>query len=258
MDRYANRDDLDIRAETYRMPVTRRGGLDLGTRRLALTAGFLTCGLVLVISVWSVLSNNRSATLPVIEPDRRPVRVKPENPGGLQVAGQNEDILSAEAGPRAGQLAPPPEAPAPQALRARQQAAEAAAAQAASPPAVQPVSLPPVSQVVPPSPPLVVTHPSTPAATAQPHPVPSQVATGRVQAQLAAVGSEQAAKDEWQRLSKRMPDVLSGRQPVLMKTERDGHTLWRVRTGGFADQAAASAFCGRVKAKGAGCSVATF
>ena len=250
MDRYANRDNLDIRADTYRVPVTRRGMLDLGTRRLALIAGFFVCGLVLVGSVWTVLSGNRSATPPVIEADRRPIRIKPENPGGLQVAGQNEDILAAESGPRAGQLAPPPEVPAPQALRARQQAAAAQAAVPPAPqgtphPAVQPVSLPPASQAVPPSAPLMATHPTL-------------APNGRVQAQLAAVGSEDAAKAEWQRLAKRMPDLLSGRQPVLMKAEREGHTVWRVRTGGFGDQAAAAAFCAQVKAKGGGCSVATF
>jgi hypothetical protein len=40
--------------------------------------------------------------------------------------------------------------------------------------------------------------------------------------------------------------------------DRDGHILWRVRTGGFSDSAQATVFCERVRAKGAGCSVADF
>jgi hypothetical protein len=76
--------------------------------------------------------------------------------------------------------------------------------------------------------------------------------------QLAAVSSEAAAKSEWQRLQQRMPDLLDSRQPAISKIDRDGHILWRVRTGGFSDSAQATVFCERVRAKGAGCSVADF
>jgi len=63
---------------------------------------------------------------------------------------------------------------------------------------------------------------------------------------------------EWQRLSKRMPDVLAGRRPVVTKTERDGKTYYRLRTGGFGDIAQATAFCEQVRAKGGGCALAGF
>ena len=76
--------------------------------------------------------------------------------------------------------------------------------------------------------------------------------------QFAAVSSEDAAREEWQRLSRRMPDLLGQRRPAISKVDRDGHALWRVRTGGFSDTAQATVFCERVRAKGAGCSVADF
>jgi len=76
--------------------------------------------------------------------------------------------------------------------------------------------------------------------------------------QLAALSSEDAAKSEWQLLLKRMPDLLGGRQPSFAKTERDGRTYWRVRTGGFGDVAQARAFCDKVRAKGGGCTIADF
>lgn len=76
--------------------------------------------------------------------------------------------------------------------------------------------------------------------------------------QLAAVSSEDIARQEWQRLSRRMPDLLGERAPVVSKVERDGRTYWRLRVAGFADVDAAKAFCERVRAKSTGCSVADF
>jgi SPOR domain len=55
-----------------------------------------------------------------------------------------------------------------------------------------------------------------------------------------------------------MPDLLAHHQAAISKTERDGHTLWRVRTGGFSDLTQATVFCERVRAKGTGCAVADF
>ena len=74
--------------------------------------------------------------------------------------------------------------------------------------------------------------------------------------EFAALPSEQAALAEWQRLEKRMPEVLGGRKPGVAKFEHDGKTFWRLRTGGFADSAEAATFCDRVKSKGQACTVA--
>lgn len=76
--------------------------------------------------------------------------------------------------------------------------------------------------------------------------------------QLAALTSEEAARAEWAQLVKKMPDVLSGKQPNYSRIERDGRPFWRVRTSGFADVAQARNFCDHIRAKGAGCSVADF
>ncbi|HME20181.1 MAG TPA: SPOR domain-containing protein [Acetobacteraceae bacterium] len=233
-------DDLSIPSPTYRIP-GHRNGMDPATRRLALIAGGLGGVLLAVVGGWSVMGH-RSTTVPVVQADSRPMRVKPENPGGMQVAGADEDIFSGGNRTGDGKLAPPPEVPAPQALSA--------------PPPAPPVAAVPAPTAVPV--PAASPAPAKPVA-AKPATAPDKhpAANGAV-VQLAAVQSEDAARSEWQRLSKRMPDLFGQHRPAFSKTEHDGHTLWRVRTGGFADAAQATTFCEKVRAKGAGCSVADF
>jgi hypothetical protein len=87
---------------------------------------------------------------------------------------------------------------------------------------------------------------------------PAPATAGIAQIQLAAVGTEDAAMAEWQRLAKKLPDLLGNRRPVISRTERDGKTYWRLRTSGFTDVAQANAFCGQLKSRGANCALATF
>ena len=70
--------------------------------------------------------------------------------------------------------------------------------------------------------------------------------------------SEQGAQAEWQRLAKRLPDLLADKHPVVQRAERDGKPVWRVRTGGFTDMADATSFCARLRAKNAPCTIAAF
>jgi hypothetical protein len=234
-------DDLSIPSPTYRIP-RHRHGMDPATRRLVLIAGGLGGVLLAVVGGWS-LTGHHNAAVPVVQADGRPIRVKPENPGGMQVAGAEQDILSGGSQGGDGKLAPPPEAPAPQALRDPPVVAAPAPAPAAIPvPAALPAPAKPLA--------------AKPATAAEKHPA-APPANGTL-VQLAAVRSEDAAKSEWERLSKRLPDLLGQHRPAFSKTERDGRTLWRVRAGGFADVTQATTFCEKVRAKGVGCSVADF
>ncbi len=220
--------------------------MDPATRRLALIAGGLGGALLVIIGGWSIMGH-RNTAIPVIQADSRPIRVKPENPGGMQIAGANEDIMSGGTDTNGGKLAPPPESPAPQALRA-------------PPPASPAVVAAPALVPAPATAPTATAKPAAPAEKHLATPAPEHAAPAGKGAlvQLAAVSSEEAARTEWQRLEKRMPDLFGRRQPAFSKTERNGHTLWRLRTGGFSDVAQATAFCERVRAKGAGCSIADF
>ena len=280
-------DDLSIPNPSYRATQARRygtgqsrvrGRLDPDTRRLALFAGVLGVLLVALIG-GSTLIGHRGTEVPVIAADTRPIRVKPDNPGGMKIDGAENDVFTAGSDIANSKLAPPPENPDAKALRT-----------AAAPPVAIKPTMPTTtpSALTPPLPappaPVAITPPLPTAIAPPPSGKPAQVtsvlarpaplatpkpqvaaaethppASGhQIEVQLAALTSEDAARNEWQLLSKRLPDLLNGRQPDYSRTERDGHTFWRIRTSGFADMAQARSFCDHVRAKGGGCSVADF
>ena len=214
-------------------------------------------GLLFVGMAGYAVMGRRPAAVPVIEADSRPLRVKPENAGGMQFAGADE--LGGDAAPGSEKMAPAAEIPAPQALRAQmQQAAPEPAAPAVPPantvagPGASPLPDTPARPVAGSKPAAATASPAPAAAAATPKPAGSLVV------QLGALSSEAAAIAEWQKLAKGAPDAFANRQPAVQKTERDGKTFWRLRTAGFADTADATAFCTRVRAKGGACTIASF
>ena len=73
---------------SYRMQPP-RAGLDRGTKRLVVAACGLGAALAAVVGGWALMGG-ADRPVPVFEADGRPLRVKPENPGGMQVAGLDE------------------------------------------------------------------------------------------------------------------------------------------------------------------------
>jgi hypothetical protein len=266
-------DELGIqRGPVYRV----NRGMDPLTRRLMWIAGGLASALLVIFLAWSFVGH-RGGPVPVVQADQRPVRVKPANPGGMQIPG-----LSAESGSddtaSADKLAPAPETPDPQGL-ARQKPLPAPASPAAPSstasltqtgtqavaPLVTGASGRPIAAGAAAATPLsgaassaapTTTKPAQVAAVPMQERRPSPAS--RTQVQLAAVGTKAAAQQEWDRLSHQMPGVLGTHRPMFSKTERDGRTLWRVRTGEFPTESEASQFCQQVRAKGGGCAVAAF
>ena len=221
--------------------------------------------------------------VPLIAADPTPVRVRPDDPGGLRIANLDKSVYDqlsrtrgAENAPRVESLLPPPEAPkplpvAPPAL-APQRAAltEGPTEREEARPAEQPAATPQPSRAAEPQAPIPPA-PATPSATppgaapptpaapqaaAQPaSPAPPPAGTGRIQVQLAAVPTDAAATAEWERLRRRMPDLLGNQRLSISRGERDGQPLFRVRTGAFEDNAQARAFCDQVRARGGSCFV---
>jgi hypothetical protein len=249
-------DDLSIPNPDYRGnragrygtgQARQRPGMDPDTRRLMMFAGGVGGVLVVLIGL-SALIGHHSEGVPVITADTGPIRVKPANPGGMKIDGAENDVFSGGSDMANARLAPTSESPDTKALRTATVLPPPAEAR----PAPAAITPPPVTK-----PAATVASAARPApiATAATHP---PVSGHQAMVQLAALSSEEAARHEWHELSKRMPDLLSGKQPVFSHTEHDGHTFWRLRTAGFADIAQARTFCDHVRQKGGGCTVADF
>nr|WP_246503928.1 SPOR domain-containing protein [Plastoroseomonas arctica] len=183
------------------------------------------------------MTRDGSGSVPLIEADPRPVRVRPTDPGGLRVQNQDELIFDRDRRPTntGARLAPEAEGPRLDALRQ----------QVAPPPAPTPAPSTPPAAAAP-------STPATPAAARTPPPA----TTGRIQVQIGALPTEEAARTEWDRLARRAPELLGDRRPAVTRFEREGQpALFRLRTGLFADAEAARTFCESLRAKGGNCTV---
>jgi len=247
----------EVQVPAYRLGRKTGGGPPW--RMIIIAGSVLAAGAVIAALVWG-FSRGSSRNAPLIEADARPIKIRPDNPGGLRVPNQDELIFDRNRGARpAAQGGLAPEAERPRVDQLRAQLAERAAQEAAR-------NAPPPSPA--PAQPAAPAAPSAPAsasalnAPSLPAPVPGNaerfapVANGRAQVQLGALPSEAAARGEWDRLQKRVPELLGNRRVTLAPFDREGQTtLYRIRTGGFADAATARAFCEEMKTRSIPCMV---
>lgn len=257
--------DLDIPTARFGQPAWRQRE-KRGRPRVLLLAGVVGV-LAFVAAVVLVGTGERAERdVPLIVADNAPFRVRPAEPGGMQVPNQDQLVYQrmvgapvTPSGRRIEVLLPPPEAPlpvprpapppAPDPAPALAAPAEAPGPPASPPPQPAPAEAAPGLPLPPPPPAMAAVQPAAPAPSAP------QRTEGTVQVQLAAVGSEAAVQPEWNRLRTRMPDLLADHALLVSRGERDGQPFWRVRTGGFADVAAARGFCDQVRARGFTCFV---
>lgn len=258
------RDDLEIPypnlsggTSTAYTPRDYRGAgcMDPNTKRMAIIAGAIGGSLLLMMGVWS-LTGHRRTGIPVIEADLRPVRERPVNKGGLSVAGAEENFGSGEAEGKPV-MAPAPEAPAIAALKTRPAPQVAEAAQMAVAPRTENPAAAATTNVTP-APVATAAPPAAKPTPAVKTAAPALAASGKIQVQLAALTTEEAAKTEWTRLQHRYADVLGNRTPAFSHTEHDGKNFWRIRVTGFSEQQTANAFCSTLRTKGGSCVTAGF
>jgi hypothetical protein len=260
-------DEFRIPPPGYRSGPERRAAEG---RRLVLTGGAIGVVLLVFVIGYAALTGGGPNSVPIITAPTTAVKVKPSDPGGLDLPNQSSQLLGGVGSGGTASLAPAPEVANPAGLAASQN----------QPPA--PAVPPPAASV--PTPPPAVAVPSVPETAAQPgsgaatHIVPPSKSAarvgnlaqeyappvthsgkaGHVQVQLAALDSVDAAHAEWDHLSHRMPALFHGRSPIFMHADVNGRSFWRVRTAGFASVSTATTFCDAVRGQGGRCTVAAF
>lgn len=246
-------------------PGFRLGGMSDMTRRILIIAVGLTGSVLLAATIIWGMSRMGPRSVPVIEADGRPFRVRPEGLPVTPPASQQPRVMPAPEAPRIDalrqQMQPPAVAPVPTPAPAATapvaapvpppvtpQGRGATPRQAgASPAAVAPAGGP-TSVARQPAPSAPAAAPATASAAVRPSPP-----AGRSAVQLSAAATEEAARAEWERLRRRAPE-LAGMTPRITKLDREGREpLWRLRVSGLADPAAARALCEQLRARGAAC-----
>ncbi len=191
-----------------------------------------------------------AADVPLIRADERPTKVKPENPGGMEVPDRDKLIYTQKRA-TVEHLLPPPEKPMPR------PAVPSAAAPSASPqpPLTSAAAGPqnPAPQAQSPQPAGKLAAKAGPADAAVAKPAVTQAAGG-VRIQLASLRSEEAARQEWDRIRRANPDLLGSISATTTRADLgDRGIFYRLQTAPMAD---ADRICGELKRRNIGCIIA--
>lgn len=189
--------------------------------------------------------------VPLIKAPDTPMKVKPENPGGLEVEGIDQTIYAAGGGvDPGGEIALTlPEDPVerPVDLTAQTRAPGPASAAAA------PVQ---VAKIEPEKPAEAARPASKPAAPAKaPEEEPKASSGGGLALQLGAFSSQAKANEAWKSFTGRY-SYLAGLEKAIEPLKRDSGTLYRLRAVGLSSRAQAQDLCTRLKIAGETCIVA--
>ncbi|HTI85896.1 MAG TPA: SPOR domain-containing protein [Alphaproteobacteria bacterium] len=225
--------------------------------------------------------------VPLLKADNTPSRIRPDDPGGMNVPNQDKQIYDRidpkrAAPPGLERLLPPPEQPVgrPAAIptlhsddgdgTAREVGSVSAKA-IPEPPA--PKAVPPAQQVPSPFtkvelPPAAPKGQAAKAPAEKPAPAPQQHAAATppstppapkastAKIQLAAVSSEDAAQKEWDRLKKSSGGLLDSVNPAFVRANVGDKVVYRIQAGPLASADAAADLCSKLKARNVGCFVA--
>ena len=260
------------------------GGRRGGRRRTRLLPMWLLIGAAVAAgAAWAISdrigpdgSEDAGGRAPLITAQEEPIKVKPDDPGGLDVPNRDKYVYksladdASDAQPE--QLLPPPEEPLDKPgppdpaelgvvsvepdlpppgtleVSAKGTAAPAEVTVTESAEKAQPKGTDKVAAVEPSKPAKLEPKAATQKISSQ--------AKGRYVVQLASARDEGRAKTESQRLAKVHDDILGKLNNEILRADLGDKGIWfRIRFGAFNEKAQASATCEQLKAKNVGCLV---
>lgn len=200
-------------------------------------------------------SSATSGGVPLIRAEQQPDKIKPPQPGGMQIPDQNVSIYNEKPGVApVERLLPPPEKPMPRPAPEPQQAiAPPAPPSGPAQPSPQIAAAPPAAAPAQPAAPIKPAAPARPVRT----PPTEAAKTGPVLLQLSSVRTPDEARTAWARMKQANADLLgSVKGEAVRKDLGDKGIFYRIEAGPFRDAAVATRVCGELKQRGLGCILA--
>ena len=188
------------------------------------------------------------ADVPLIRADERPTKVKPDNPGGMEIPDRDK-LIYTQKHPAVEHLLPPPEKPLPRPMASPSRPAA---------PSVEPPPAPVAAAVQPAQPQQLTSRlsdkpPAAPAAKSAVAPEAPANAHG-TRLQLGSVRSEEAARREWERIKRTNADLLASVSATPTRADLgEKGVFYRIQTGPLAD---ADRICSELKRRNVGCIIA--
>ncbi|MDG2243994.1 MAG: SPOR domain-containing protein [Rhodospirillaceae bacterium] len=244
-------------------------------RTIGLVVGVVAGAVIAGFAAWTVFgpgSEIEGGRTPLIVAEPEPYKVRPKDPGGMQVENQDKLVYGRIGGafiaPEAENILPPPETPKiPEPVIAIAPTSEPALAVAVEPP---PASLA-AARLGSPAP-VLTTEPASNA----PEPAPAQSAiaaapkkppgqtlesivaalSGDYLIQIAALRSEEAAEGEWKRVRSRHANLLGSYSQEIVRVDLGVRGIfYRLRAGPLKDRGSAEKLCESLAAENVGCLV---
>lgn len=201
---------------------------------MALSAGGLWVGYRLSVGRGS------SGEIPLIHADTDPIKVKPDDPGGMEIPNRDRFVLNPSGGMPVERLLPPPETPLPRPTTT------------STPQVTVTSATPPASQAAP------AAAPATPPPQTAAVPTPGSTSdTKGYRLQLGAEKGPEIAKQEWDRIKRQNADLVGSLSASVDRADLGARgVFYRIHVGPIADAAQAERLCAQLRQRGVGCILA--